>query len=315
MPARLALLLSLLVALIAALARPAPLLAQEPDPRVLEEAAARYDRGIKLFDAGDYPGALAEFEAVYRLTSRWEVLFNIAVTQKKLFRYGKAVRSLERYLAEGGAQVDAPRRQAVERELTEIRSLVAEITVIVEGAPADIEVDGLLEGTTPLDRPLLLGSGRHVIRASRSGELADEKAIEVVSGQNATVKLEPKVKPKEQKTAKITVDSSPPGAILTIDGKEVGKAPWTGELGAGGHQVTAMLEGHDKARQEVVVVGGQERRVVVELVRTVVVVPPKPIYKKWWFWGGVGVAAAAAATTFIVISLQPEDPDVVIEWP
>jgi hypothetical protein len=278
-----------------------------------DEAAARYDRGVKLFGDGDYPGALAEFETVYQLTKRWEVLFNVAVCQKKLFRYGKAVRSLERYLAEGGAGVDATRKQAVQAELAEIRSLVAEITVSVAGAPAQIDVDGLSEGVTPLDRPLLLGSGRHVVRASREGELADEKVIDVISGQNATVTLAPRPRPREVKTASITLDSSPPGADLVLDGKSIGKAPWSGELGAGGHQVAATLPGHSRAREEVVVVAGQERRVVVELLP--LPVADKPIYKKWWFWGGLGAVAAGAVVTAIVISSQPEDPDVVIHFP
>ncbi len=288
----------------------------DADPQVLNEAAARYDRGVKLFDAGDYPGALAEFDAVYRLTGRWEVLFNVAVTQKKLFRYGAAVRSLERYLKEGGAGVDATRRQAVEKELSEIRSLVAEISVVVDGAPAQIDVDGLSQGQTPLDRPLLLGSGRHVLRATREGELPDERSIDVVSGQNATVKLAPRPRPLEVKTARITLDSNPPGAALTVDGKAVGKGPWSGELDAGGHLVTATLDGFGKARQEVVLVAGQERRVSIELV----VLPPapeaeRPVYKKWWFWTGVGAVVAGGVATAIIIGNQPKSYDLNVNFP
>jgi hypothetical protein len=288
----------------------------DADPHVLDEAAARYDRGVKLFDAGDFPGALAEFDAVYRLTGRWEVLFNVAVTQKKLFRYGAAVRSLERYLEEGGAAVDGPRRAAVEKELTEIRSLVAEISVVVEGAPAQIEVDGLAEGTTPLERPLLLGSGRHVVRASREGELSDEKVLDVVSGQNATVRLAPRPRPVEARTAEISLDSSPPGAQLVVDGKDVGKAPWSGTLDAGGHLVTASLDGYTKARQEVVVVAGQKRRVTLELVVAAPgVAKEKPIYKKWWFWTGVGAVVAAGVVTAVVLGNEPKSYDVNVNYP
>jgi hypothetical protein len=306
---------AIVLALVTGLALPAAVAQPKPDPRVQEEAAARYDRGVKLFDAGDYTGALAEFEAVYKLTSRWEVLFNVAVTQKKLFRYGAAVRTLERYLAEGGAGIDAPRRQAVERELAEIRALVAEITVIVEGAPARIEVDGLYEGDTPLSRPLLLGSGRHVIRASRDGELPDERSVDVVSGQNATVTLTPRPRPVEKRTASVTIDSNPPGATLVIDGKPVGKAPWTGELEQGGHRVRATIDGYSPADQEVSVAGGQTRRVTIDLV----VLPPPvapPLYKRPWFWVGVGaLTAAAVATTVLVIANQPESYDVNVTYP
>lgn len=295
---------------------PAARVLADADPKTLDEAAARYDRGVKLFDAGDFPGALAEFDAVYRLTGRWEVLFNVAVTQKKLFRYGAAVRSLERYLREGGQAVDGPRRAAVEKELTEIRSLVAEISVVVDGAPAQLDVDGLSEGTTPLDRPLLLGSGRHVLRATREGELPDEKAIDVVSGQNATVRLTPRPRPVELKTAEIGLDSTPPGAALTVDGKDVGKAPWSGQLDAGGHLITASLDGYTKARQEVVLVAGQKRRVTIELL----VLPPpgeaeRPVYKKWWFWTGIGAVVAGGVATAIVLGNQPKSYDINVHYP
>jgi hypothetical protein len=290
--------------------------AADPDPRVMEEAAARYDRGVKLYEAGDFPGALAEFEAVYKLTGRYEVLFNIALTQKKLFRYGESVRTFERYLGEGGKDIDEGRRKAVEQELAEIRSLVAEVTVIVDGAPAHIEVDGRDEGDTPLDRPLLLGSGKHTIVASRDGQLSDRKVIEVVSGAKISVRLEPSDKPKTVTTAKVTIDSRPAGATLTIDGKDVGPAPWSGELEAGGHTVTASSRGHTKTTQEVVVVAGQERRVTIELIPLTPPPPPgKPIYKKWYFWAGVGAVVVGGAVGGYVILNQPESYDTVIHFP
>jgi hypothetical protein len=269
--------------------------AAEPDQQTLEEAAARYDRGVKLYEQGDYPAALAEFEAVYKMTGRFEVLYNIGLCQKKLFRYGASVRSFEKYLAEGGAGVDPARKQAVEAELADIRSLVAEVTVTVPGAPAQIDVDGASEGQTPFDRPLLLPSGHHTLRASREGELPDDKAIDVVSGQKIEVQLEPKPRPVAPTTAKITIDSRPSGAAISLDGKPVGTAPWTGDLPAGSYHVTATQRGYTKAAQELLVVAGQPRRVVIELVPLPPPpAPPKPVYKKWWFWAGVGVAATAA---------------------
>src|SRR5262249_23112750 len=75
--------------------------ADEPSDRAKEEAGTRFERGVKLYEAQDYAAALAEFEAAYRLIPRYQVLFNIGVTQKRLFRYNDAVRSLKRYLELG----------------------------------------------------------------------------------------------------------------------------------------------------------------------------------------------------------------------
>src|SRR5688572_30827232 len=80
------------------------------------DAAERYDRGVKLYDAakGDvrmYAAALAEFEAAYAAMPAFQVLFNIAITQKKLGRFGAALQTFERYLKEGGTEVPAARRE------------------------------------------------------------------------------------------------------------------------------------------------------------------------------------------------------------
>ncbi len=284
--------------------------ARADDP--LEEAARRYDRGVELVRRGDDRAALAEFEAAHKLSGRWEVLLNIGVTQKRLFQYGRAVRSLERFLAEGGDAVDAGKRRDVEAELAEIHQLVAELAVEVPGAPARIEVDGLDEGQTPLDRPLLLGPGRHTVRASRDGELPDEKSVDLVSGQRADLRLVPRPAPVVPTTARVTLRSRPAGASLVVDEAPVGVEPWTGELTRGGHTVIAELPGYRRTSQEVTVDAGQERTVTIDLIA--LPPPPVPLYRRRWVLAtGAAVVIAAVATTY-VISTRPEGPDVPVHW-
>jgi tetratricopeptide (TPR) repeat protein len=42
----------------------------------------------------------------------------------------------------------------------------------------------------------------------------------------------------------LTIDSQPPGASLSVDGRLVGVTPWTGELVPGAHRVKLSLSGH-----------------------------------------------------------------------
>jgi hypothetical protein len=280
--------------------------------RKTQEAMARFDRGVLLYQGNDFSAALAEFEAAYRLSPRYPMLFNIGVTQKKLFRYGEAVRSLRRYLDEGGANVPPERRAQVEEELAQIRALVAEVTVRVEGAPADIDVDGRAMGKTPLDAPLLLAAGPHTVRAQRAGDEAAEKKIQVVSGEKLEVALELHAAPKVPTTAHLTIATQPPGAELTIDGRFAGKEPWTGTLDPGGHQVRASLKGYVDAKGEIVLSAGQERTLTLDLS----LVPPPakhvPVYKKWWLWTIVGVVAAGAVAAGVggYFATRPQ-PDIV----
>jgi tetratricopeptide (TPR) repeat protein len=43
----------------------------------------------------------------------------------------------------------------------------------------------------------------------------------------------------------VTVESSPPGANLSIDGLPLGRTPWTGELHLGAHELVASQAGHE----------------------------------------------------------------------
>jgi hypothetical protein len=155
-------------------------------------ANERFDRGVRFFEAGDFHAALAEFEAAYQLNHRNAVLVNIGMTQKRLFQYADALATFSRYLDVGGAGIPARRRRQVEQEISEMRSHLAEVTVRVLGAPADIEVDGRPAGRTPLGAAILLTPGRHTIRASRREIEAAELELEVVSGVRRDVELAPR---------------------------------------------------------------------------------------------------------------------------
>ena len=250
---RLILLLTLLV--------PALVLAQSKKEK--EDAGAHFTKGIEFYKEGNYGAALAEFNAAYKAVPSYEVLFNIGLSERRLFKYGESVKTLNKYLAEGGAKVPKDRREAVKKELDAIKSLVAEVTFKVEGAAASLFVDGEALGKSPQAEPLLIGPGKHTFRAEREGEEPDEKTLELVSVTKVEVALAPKVKALQP--GDLTVESFPPLAVLTIDGKIAGTAPVKTSLLEGGHEVIAELEGYVTARTEVVITAGQSRKVTIEL--------------------------------------------------
>ena len=64
-----------------------------------EEARKHFHNGIKLYGEQNFKGALAEFDAAYRLKPGPSSLKNIALCQKALFRYTDAVDTLGKVLA------------------------------------------------------------------------------------------------------------------------------------------------------------------------------------------------------------------------
>jgi hypothetical protein len=77
-------------------------------------ARAAYTEGQRLFEAGDFSGALAKFEEAYGIVNNPVVLLGVASAQERLGRLPEARATLERYLRE---RADAPDRADVERRI------------------------------------------------------------------------------------------------------------------------------------------------------------------------------------------------------
>ena len=229
-----------------------------------KEAATRFQRGVGLFKDGDFEAALTEFKQAYRLAPFYEVLYNIGLTQRRLYQYGAAVKALNDYLEQGGKKISAQRRELVRRELEEIRQLTAMVTVVVKGeGPATLTVDGEAAGQTPLKEPLLLRPGKHTFVASR-GEQSASETTELLTGSQVTITLEPKAKADQQ--GRLIVNSEPANAIISIDGTLQGEAPVVATLPAGAHTVAANQDGYGPGELEVVLLPGQSRTVTVKLL-------------------------------------------------
>ena len=155
-----------------------------------DEARVHFKRGNQLFDERDFSAALVEFRRANELAPSFKILYNIAQTCAELQDYPCAYQSFTRYLAEGGAQLKAERIVEVERELDKIKARVARVQVSTNAPGAEVTVDDVPVGTTPLLTPALVGVGRRRISASLQGHVPATKVIEVAGGDLAEISLE-----------------------------------------------------------------------------------------------------------------------------
>jgi tetratricopeptide (TPR) repeat protein len=118
--------------------------AQEPDP-----AKAAFERGVKLYQDGDFPLAAAAFREAYDLKPAWKILFNIGQAEAAAKRYGLALEALQQYLVQGGDDVPGDRQEEVRGEVKRLLDLVGMLQ-IEAAAGAEITVDDVARGTAPL---------------------------------------------------------------------------------------------------------------------------------------------------------------------
>src|SRR5512146_1355035 len=120
------LVMSMSIVLLAGMAgaqKPKPAAAAKADPQ-LADAKRHFDQAVALFNDGDFGGALAEFEASYKIHPSAGVLYNIGLTQKALYRYDEALGSLRKYLVDA-QKIPKDKRAEVTQLISEIQALLA----------------------------------------------------------------------------------------------------------------------------------------------------------------------------------------------
>jgi tetratricopeptide (TPR) repeat protein len=233
--------LALALALLPALA-----LAQTPPADgAMEEGKGHFQRGVAIFHEGDFRGALVEFRRAYDLTHNYKVLYNLGQTQFELQDYAGALGSFQRYLADGGAEIDAARRASVEDDLKKLAGRVAKIEIKTNAAGAEVTIDDVLVGRAPLDAPVLVSMGRRKVAVQKGALPPSVRYVEVAAGDVATVSLDlaeaPTIAPPV--TAVPPVAPSPPASpprtgvwiSLGVTGALLTGAVVTGVLAVGAH--------------------------------------------------------------------------------
>jgi hypothetical protein len=170
-------------------AKPAGGAAAAPSEDKQAEARSRYKAGLTLYEDGAFDAARVQFERAYELNPSYRILYNVGLVRKQLNEFVGALNALERYLAEGGAEVPADRKAEVEKLISQLKGIVGSVNVQVNVPGAEITVDDAVVGVAPLEKPVLVNPGNRKIGAKAQGKLPDAKVITIASGDKPTVEL------------------------------------------------------------------------------------------------------------------------------
>ncbi len=179
-------------------------------------------------------------------------------------RSGKAAdayRTYEALLARFKQRLSKKQRKQVEQALITLGSWTATVRFAQpEGPLSSITVDGVAVAAP--SRPLRVDPGRHTVQATRAGADPFAAVLQLAPGQDETVEIKlsaevrgGQVAVRERTAADVTV---------LIDGRDVGPAPWEGELEPGRHVVEARGARHEAAPATVEI--QRHGRLEVELV-------------------------------------------------
>ena len=239
-----------------AAARPAP-----PD------AQKQWDLALALYKNGQWDGARTSFYAAWEASKNPRVLFNVAICEKNLARYARAIETLKKELTEGKGQLAPDEEAEVKAQISGLQEFVAELTIDVNEPGADIYVDETKVGTSPLPAPVSVQVGERHIRVVKPGFAESRETIELKGGSSGrvTIKVAPSVKTSLVNVAVI----GPASAVVKVDGKEVGQAPYKGQVSVSAepHQFSAEAPGYVTATQSALVRDGEPVNLTLQLAQ------------------------------------------------
>jgi hypothetical protein len=153
------------------------------------EAASHFLNGVALFEEEDYQGAVVEFEQAFETVPNPTVLYNLAQAHLALRDYVAARATLRQYLEWPGAQLSEERRESVRFQIETLERRIGSIRVEVNIEGARITVDGIERGTSPLEGPLPVATGRHQVVVSAPGYRDVSETASVAGGAEVTLRV------------------------------------------------------------------------------------------------------------------------------
>ncbi|HSN96791.1 MAG TPA: PEGA domain-containing protein [Candidatus Nanopelagicales bacterium] len=192
-PSARSIVLALLVCFSCVAAAPDPAFAQggaPPSRAAVEEAKRRFQRGRELYEENDFQGALVEMRRAYELAPTYRLLYDIGQVYYQLQDYPNALRTFTKFLQDGRGEITQQQRDDVQREIDKLRGRVATLRITTNRLDAEISIDDVPVGKTPLADPILVSPGRRKITATLKGHAPAIKTVEIAGQETQDVSLD-----------------------------------------------------------------------------------------------------------------------------
>jgi hypothetical protein len=147
--------------------------------------------GLDLIRQGQYQTALERFDAAYSLVPSPNIYYDQALAYLGLRRPSAALEAFEAFLAES-THPPPGKRQEAQSHQSQLLTQVARLDTGALPPGAEVIVDGIGRGRTPLPRSVYLDPGPHEISILLSTSAAPiSQPVEARAGQVVTVELHP----------------------------------------------------------------------------------------------------------------------------
>ena len=176
-------LLLVLLALVTVASVPA---AAGPPSTAVKQARVKFRKGTKLYKRGMYLAALEQFRAAQKLYPSFKIDLNIAGTLQALGRLAEAATSYERFILQSSS-APAAFITSARAQLAKLKQQLASVSVSSPVRGADVSINGVTIGSTPLDMPHYLKPGSVALVVQKRGALFFSRKLQLKAGDHPKI--------------------------------------------------------------------------------------------------------------------------------
>lgn len=265
------------VPLLAILAWSAPASAQTPPVNTpattptttvpTENAESLLQAAIKAFDVAQFENARTLLGRAQKLASdaklRAQIFLYLGLTHAVLGATAAAKKAFAAALTHDAALTLDERKfkTALVQLFNSVRAqLTGELSVNVREPRAAVYVDGVKRGTVPFVAQLSVGAHAIEVRSVDGKRVLTKQQVVVTPYRRVEVVA-------ALPAARLTIETSPPGAEVSVDGSVVGTAPVTLAAASGLHEITARRSGFAPQTRQLHLQAGQDASLQLRLAR------------------------------------------------
>jgi hypothetical protein len=236
---------------------------EQEEARRIKLAGDNYDRGLVLYEEGDYKGAVDAFVASYCSKAHPSAFYNIAQSYERLLDFERSVQYFERYVNDAGPEAANSKRAALRAEV--LRNLPAQLRIATVPAGANISIRNqagiTARGTANADSPIEVRQGRYTMRVEMPGYEPREEDLVTKPGQPYSYYLT-----LEPQKAPLRITAAPSNARIFIDKRLVGVGSYAASMPLGNYEVTVEAPKRETTTRRIQVTTGKANTQSIELL-------------------------------------------------
>ena len=267
------------------------------DKELKRRKSDHYDRGVVLYEQGDYQGAIREFVTAYCDSPESSMFYNIGQAYERMLDYEKAVAYLERFILE--SPPEAPNRKRAEIRVDVLRRTPARILVATSPKGADVtlssETGVSARARANSDVPIEVRKGTYTLRVVAPGHEPLEQKIVAEIGRPYSYYFQ-----LEPKKSLLRVVASPSDARIFLGDRLVGIGSYAERVPVGRYELLVEAEDRPSEKREVEVSAGRPSDVTIPLQQ-----PPRSGRRELILASGLILGFSAGGTVGALFDQEP----------